>query len=349
MTATNNNPPGSMMETTGRLMPTPAPHRSNTLLNIGSLDDAMRAADLMSKSGLVPQAFRGKPADILVAMQWGAEMGIQPMQAINSISVIQGKPSIYGDLGKALIMRRTGIDLLDYSNEVSGDAMQRHATCKIERANPNGKPLVCERSFSMEDAKRASLLGKGPWVTYPDRMLTWRAFWLCARDIYADVLGGIQGGEEMEDWRRSEETQHEPVHVSAASRVVAAAKIEAPKDVTTDEPPTWSREDMVGETKPEMPEAVEKVVDAFDGEVIEKVTDEPLDGLNEMSPFKGKKKDELIAILGEAAKEAGFKMPDLIETAKEAGVPYTGGRPNRLTNPQIADLIRAVWAATPPF
>jgi hypothetical protein len=349
MTATSNNPPTSMLEPRGRLMPTPAQHRNtNSLLNIGSLDDAMRAAELMSKSGLVPQAFRGKPADILVAMQWGAEMGIQPMQAINSISVIQGKPSIYGDLGKALIMRRTGIDLLDYTNEVTGDAMQRHATCKIERANPNGKPLVCERSFSMEDAKRASLLGKGPWLTYPDRMLTWRAFWLCARDIYADVLGGIQGGEEMEDWRRSEETHHEPVHVSAASRVVAAAKIEAPKDVTTDEPPTWSREDMVGEAKPDIPEAVEKVVDAFDGEVIE-VPDEPVPDLNDMSPFKGKRKDELIALLSEAAKEAGFKVADLIETAKGADVPYTGGRPSRLTNPQLVDLIRAVWAATPPF
>ena len=334
MTTTNNsrNLPAPMSEAGHRTISRTVPQGRNSLLNIASLDDAMRAAELMSKSGLVPQAFRNRPADILVAMQWGAEMGIQPMQAINSISVIQGKPSIYGDLGKALIMRRAGLDLIDYSNEVDGDGGDRAATCRIERANPNGKAIVVERRFSMADAKRASLLGKGPWVTYPDRMLSWRAFWLAARDIYPDVLGGIQGGEEMDDWRRSERPDDRE-HPSASSRVVAAANIEG-------EPKPWSREDMVGDKEPEpepeqpepeQPEPEEPVEE--EGESAEAIP---------VSPLARKTKEGLIDILRESCKAQRLKEVEIVHRAQKAGVPYKGGNPMSMAKRDIISLVEAV-------
>src|SRR5262245_9970035 len=69
-----------------------------------SLDDGWRLAQLLSKSNLVPEDFRGKPENVLVALQLGAEVGFPPMQALQSIAVINGRPSIWGDGFLALII-----------------------------------------------------------------------------------------------------------------------------------------------------------------------------------------------------------------------------------------------------
>ena len=59
---------------------------------------------MMAKSELVPKAFRNKPEDVLVAIQLGTEIGFAPMQALQSIAVINGRPSVWGDGFLALIM-----------------------------------------------------------------------------------------------------------------------------------------------------------------------------------------------------------------------------------------------------
>ena len=67
------------------------------------LNEAMRLADMLAGSELVPKDFRGKPANVLVAVQWGVELGLQPMQALQNIAVINGRPSLWGDAVWALV------------------------------------------------------------------------------------------------------------------------------------------------------------------------------------------------------------------------------------------------------
>ena len=55
-------------------------------LTIDSFDQAIKVADYINKSALVPDAYRGKPADIVIAMQYGMELGLSPMQALQSVS-----------------------------------------------------------------------------------------------------------------------------------------------------------------------------------------------------------------------------------------------------------------------
>ena len=47
-----------------------------------SLDEAMRFAEILSESTIVPKDFARNPGNILVAVQWGMELGLQPMQAM---------------------------------------------------------------------------------------------------------------------------------------------------------------------------------------------------------------------------------------------------------------------------
>ena len=56
-----------------------------------NLDDALKISNTLSKSGLVPKDFQGKPENVFVAIQWGLELGLAPLQALQSIAVINGR------------------------------------------------------------------------------------------------------------------------------------------------------------------------------------------------------------------------------------------------------------------
>ena len=155
-----------------------------------TFQEALTFSEYLANSDMVPKAYRGKPADCLIAVQWGAEVGLKPLQALQSIAAINGKPSLYGDAGKALLLSHGCI-----IEEDDIEVIKAHgkAACTITRP---GRPPV-RRTFSLEDAKTAGLLGKeGPWRAYQSRQMAWRAFWFAARDAAADLLRGMGGFEE---------------------------------------------------------------------------------------------------------------------------------------------------------
>lgn len=155
-----------------------------------SIDEAMRMAELMSKASIVPKDFQGNPGNILVAIQWGAELGLPPLQAMQSIAVINGRPTIWGDAVIALVR---GSGLLEAIQEDVGDTS---ATCTVKRRGET--PTA--RTFSLEDAKKAGLSGKqGPWTQYPKRMMQMRARAWALRDVFPDVLRGVHVAEEAQD------------------------------------------------------------------------------------------------------------------------------------------------------
>lgn len=159
-------------------------------LTPSSLAEAMEFAGMMSKSSIVPKDYQNNPGNILVAIQWGMEIGLQPLQSMQSIAVINGRPSIWGDAMLALV-RSSG--LLESINEEVTDSK---AVCTIKR---RGEQEVV-REFSLQDAKQAGLAGKqGPWAQYPKRMLQMRARAFALRDVFPDVLRGVHVAEEAQD------------------------------------------------------------------------------------------------------------------------------------------------------
>jgi hypothetical protein len=155
-----------------------------------SLDEAMALANILADSSIVPKDFIGKPGNVLVAIQWGMELGLKPMQAMQNIAVINGRPSLWGDAVLALVLASPVCEYIEEWEE-NGTAY-----CKVKR---RGKPEDIQ-TFSEEDAKKAGLIGKqGPWTQYPKRMKKMRARAFTLRDNFADVLKGIQIAEEVMD------------------------------------------------------------------------------------------------------------------------------------------------------
>lgn len=163
------------------------PQKFGVALN--TLAEASRFAEIIVKSGLAP---KGDTVEtVLVKMQMGAEVGLAPMQAIQNISVINGRPSLWGDAMLAVCMRHRDWEGIEES--MDGDV----ATCTIKRKGH--EPYTA--TFSEADAKAAGLLGKpGPWTQYKRRMLQLRARGFALRDRFPDALRGLISREEATDY-----------------------------------------------------------------------------------------------------------------------------------------------------
>lgn len=160
-----------------------------------TMTEAIEFSSMLSRSQMVPKNYQNKPEDILVAVQWGYEIGLAPLQALQNISVINGKPSVYGDAAMALVQASPVCE--DVQESIEGDGTSNPvAICRVKR---KGRSEVVSK-YSVEDAKRAGLWGKqGPWSQYPKRMLQMRARGFALRDAFPDVLKGLITAEEAQD------------------------------------------------------------------------------------------------------------------------------------------------------
>ena len=155
-----------------------------------NFEQAMTFSNMLANSDMVPKDFKGKAENCMIAMQWGYELGMKPLQAIQNIAVINGRPAMWGDAVIALVRSSP---LCEYVQE-SDDG--NTATCRVKR---KGEPEQV-RTFSADDARAAGLSGKqGPWTQYPKRMRQLRARAFALRDVFPDVLRGMPVAEEVMD------------------------------------------------------------------------------------------------------------------------------------------------------
>lgn len=187
-----------------------------------NMDELYRYCQLIADSDLAPKDYKSKPGNVMVAITMGGELGLSPMQSIQNIAVINGRPSLWGDALLAVCLRH--LDSFDESDDGAT------AICVAKRGN-----RTVRTTFSTEDAKRAGLANKqGPWTQYPARMRQMRARGFCLRDICADVLRGISSAEEAQDVPK--EVRAEVVSSRPAEDPPKALE-SAPKQDRKSEPP----------------------------------------------------------------------------------------------------------------
>lgn len=171
---------------------------NDMILRPTNFSELVRFAEMAARSKMVPANYQNKPEDIMLAVQMGSEVGLAPMQAIQNIAVIGGRPSLWGDAMLALCkISASWVDIQETLENAGSEQMA--ACCKVTRKGQT--PVV--RTFSVVDAKKAGLWGKaGPWQGYPDRMLQMRARGFALRDTFPDVLRGLISAEEAQDMPR---------------------------------------------------------------------------------------------------------------------------------------------------
>ena len=170
-------PPGSK--------PSTGQGHANAGLVVSSTTELAQLANIVYSAG-APKGIN-KPEQLAVIIAYGLEIGLKPMQSVASIMLVNGKPSIYGEAGLALLRSSPLLETLDHGVEGEGD--KRSGWIKTKRKND---PTIRETRYTVADAQRAGIWGKaGPWTTNPERMLRWRAIGFHAKDYWSDVLCGL--------------------------------------------------------------------------------------------------------------------------------------------------------------
>lgn len=155
-----------------------------------TFQDQYRLAKCYFESRLMPKAL-DSTEKVLVAIQLCHELGLPPMASIGKVCVINGSPSVFGELPLALV-RRSGLlrsieETCYIDEEIAGQRLN-YACCIARRVG--GEEV--KRFFSVDDARVAGLWGKaGPWKLYPKRMLQMRARSWALKDLFPDVLMGV--------------------------------------------------------------------------------------------------------------------------------------------------------------
>lgn len=260
-------------------------------------DGAWRIATAVVKAGMAPKGL-DTPEKAMVAIMHGMEVGLTPMAALQSIAVVNGRPTIWGDGALGLVQ---GSGLMESHKEwFEGTGDTRKALCTVKR---KGDPEIKHGEFSVTDAKKASLWGKsGPWSQYPDRMLKMRARGFALRDGFSDVLRGLGIAEEVQDTPMRDVTPPkppappvppredvEPAHVVQGDHVINGDIIES------DEPTVEQMADANGEVIDDT-EYFERLEEALavvsDQASVEEVWTEA----DPMSRFEGDETNQAIAM-----------------------------------------------------
>ncbi|MCP2076390.1 UNVERIFIED_ORG: hypothetical protein J2Y77_005826 [Pseudomonas lini] len=234
-----------------------------------NIEEALKFADYLAKSTIVPKDFQNNPGNILVAIQWGMELGLQAMQAMQNIAVINGRPSLWGDAVLALVLSFPACeDVVEY---YEGDPKSDDytAVCIAKRKGRADK----KSTFSLSDARLAGLLDKqGPWKQYRDRMLKMRARSFALRDQFADVLKGMPMAEEVQDIPTERE-------IGPAREAEAKVLPAYPADKLAENLPKWR---TAIESKRTTPEAV---IGTISSKYV--LTPEQTETINQLKPLEG--------------------------------------------------------------
>ena len=166
--------------TTQALAPAPTPGFSYITAGLQERADYIAR---LAPSTILPTAYRGNAANAFVAAETGAALGLEPLQALASIAVINGRATLSSDL-MAAVIRRAGHTLRIVENNPES------VTATLIRADD--KKFEFTVTWDKDKAVKAGLWGqRGPWSQYPTQMLRARAITEVARQGASEALMGM--------------------------------------------------------------------------------------------------------------------------------------------------------------
>lgn len=215
---------------------------------LAGLDEAYRLSQNLAVANVMPRDLRGKPSDVLAIILYGQDLGLSPMQAIQGIYVVEGRPTLSAQMWIALA-RRAGHKVTVVSREanksctieiVRGDTGERHTeTATIEQAVKAGKVHIKDgRIFARSEGGKVL-----PWEAYTDRLLLARAASNCCRFICPEIAYGFYSEADIDDLREGiEDSEVVPVVHAQAERDTADDAVDA--EVVEDIDPEVVRDEL---------------------------------------------------------------------------------------------------------
>jgi hypothetical protein len=180
---------------------------------IQQFENAQRIAKALASSALVPREYQGQQglANTLVAMEIANRMNLSPLQVMQNLHVIQGRPSWSSQFIIAMINGCGRFSPLDYEVAGEGDSL----SCIAYATELSSGKVLKGPAVTMAMAKREGWATKSgsKWQTMPELMIRYRsaAFW--GRLYVPEFLVGMKTQEEVIDV--------EPVEISEKTDIVS--------------------------------------------------------------------------------------------------------------------------------
>lgn len=220
-----------------------------------NLTEAVELSRTLAMSSLVPYALRGKPADVLVLMMYGMELGISVIQATRGINVIKGRASLSTELRVAKTRERghmVGVACVECGqfahaevhngprgHKYEPDSSAERCTVRAVRRDTGETAVVtwtieqaiaaklCKRAENGQIVSRSDKNEPLPWETYTADMLYNRAADRACKRIAPEVAYGLYTAEEIEQMpaepTRVEATVGEPMPAPDPDEAAAQA------------------------------------------------------------------------------------------------------------------------------
>ena len=149
-----------------------------------------RLAAMIADTDFVPKSLRGSSPAVAAAILYGREVGLPPMTALTQVYVLDGRPALYAEAMRALILAAGhDLELRDSTGAICTAAGRRRGATRWH-----------EVTWTIADARAADLLKpRSNWEKYPRAMLKARATAELARDLFPDVIHGFRAVEEITD------------------------------------------------------------------------------------------------------------------------------------------------------
>lgn len=267
------------------------------------LDQKLHYATILADSTIIPDDYRKRPANILIACSKGAALGLSPEDSLYAIHVIKGRPSLSAEAMRARVQAM--------GHKLTIESSVTSATVTLERTDghPGGS-----KTYTTEMAHRAGLDKPSKtgvpskWTLDPEPMCIARASSRVLKAHAADLVSGITFAEDVIDEPMIEIGGGSPVEALQATTEAVAA-IEAPEPA----PEPVKKASKPAETPQAAAEPEDAEIVPDEPEQADEPTQATLDSADDNSDSLSA--DEWRALL----KERGLNLSDIADAARELG------------------------------
>lgn len=173
--------------------------------NAETFNHAQRVAKMLSTSDLVPAAYKGNVQNTMIALEMANRIGASPLQVMQNLYIVQGKPSWSSSFIIAAINACGKFSPLRFDVKGEGDTL----SCVAWAYDKENKEKLEGPMITMDMAKAEGWLGKAgsKWKTMPTLMIRYRAAAFFGRLYAPEILMGMHTQDELEDIQPSPETK----------------------------------------------------------------------------------------------------------------------------------------------
>ena len=161
-----------------------------------NFQNSLKMAEYLSKSDMIPQTYKGKPENCIIALELSNRLKLSPFLVMQNMYIVQGKPAWSSSF---IISCINGSGR--FTSPLSFEMDEHKTKCRAVAVDKvTGKKLTGP-TITMEMAKAEGWLGKNgsKWKTMPELMLRYRAAAFFGRLYCPELINGMMTEDEAQD------------------------------------------------------------------------------------------------------------------------------------------------------